>query len=435
MREELVVSVSGLCKSFDIYDNPADRVKEIFSLRRKKYSTNFIALEDVDFSIRRGEFVGLIGRNGAGKSTLLKILSGQLTATDGVVSVQGTISLLRLGVGFNRELSGVENIRFSARLLGHDEENIARIIQEVVDFADLGEFIYHPVKTYSSGMYSRLAFSIGITVNPDILIVDEVLSVGDMRFASKCLGRMHELKEMGKTVILVSHDIEKVAVFCNRAIWLQNGRVQMDGPAKDVVDCYRDFMLSGSKISDSLSSNESVKPFGYPSSIRQGKPVSEKDIIWNEIEVQPSIDTGSVRILHSALLDKDTMKAANAYVRRDVMLLYLKILARVDIEELVVGWNLVDKNGLIAAHSGSNYIGNNVRDISGGSEVTCCFSITVPPIRNGDYLFTVGVRIGERIVYKVNNIIPVTINNDDMNSRQGGYIIIDEMDFTYSSTH
>jgi len=359
MGSEDIITVSGLCKIFDIYDNPADRVKEIFSLTRKKYAYKYTALSDISFSIKKGEFIGVVGRNGAGKSTLLKILSGYLTATNGTVNVNGTISLLQLGVGFNKELSGIDNIRFSSRLLGHNTSTIDAIISEVVEFADIGEFIYHPVKTYSSGMYSRLAFAIGITINPDILIVDEVLSVGDMQFASKCLSKMHDLKRDGKTAIIVTHDVEKVAVFCDRAIWLKDTHIKAIGKSKEVVEEYRDYMLTEKKvvtITDAMPIK--VTALENKTQLANNQLLDHK-IEWVNIEkYKATISNGNAKITCAAIYDLSTLEKSNTFLRGDTILLYLKITSNSDIPELVVGWNLIDKKGLIAIHSGSNFCGN-----------------------------------------------------------------------------
>jgi ABC-type polysaccharide/polyol phosphate transport system ATPase subunit len=431
MSSAEIIIVRNLKKVFNIYDNPADRVKELFSFTRKKYSFQYTALRDISFSINEGEFVGIVGRNGAGKSTLLKILSGRLTATEGSVSVKGSISLLQLGIGFNKELTGQENIRFSTRLLGHARDKVDQIVDEVTRFADIGEFIHHPVKTYSSGMYSRLSFAIGITIDPDILIVDEVLSVGDMQFAAKCLARLHELKQKGKTVIIVTHDIDKIFVFCDRAIWIKDSRIEEIGTAKDVVQHYRDYMLMGDNKTVPVlkPQTEKLRPLIEQASPPGNMPLS--DIEWINLSRYESIQHSDVRITHAALYNKKTASRANTFSRGDTILLFLKIQSEVDIDELVVGWVLIDKRGLIAVHSGSNFCGNNIKTLKRDKEARCCFEVTIPPLKDNEYIFSLGIRIEDSVVYKVNNIFPISISTNNDNSRQGGYVIVEESSFIY----
>ena len=430
MDNNEAISVKGLTKTFEIYDKPSDRVKELFSIKRKKYSTPFTALDDISFAINKGEFIGIIGRNGAGKSTLLKLLSGQLTATEGTVHVAGSISLLQLGVGFNRELTGIENIRFSSKLLGHSTDEIEKVVQEAIEFADIGDFIYHPVKTYSSGMYSRLSFAIGISVNPDILIIDEVLSVGDVRFASKCLAKIHELRKMGKTVLIVTHDVEKVLVFCDRAIWLNNAKIEEIGNAKTVADNYRDFMLT-SKTSMKPSHSSAPTSSSSAQATTTSDPFSESTISWIDLSKYKAIQKRDVKITHAALYDKDGSESKNTFRRGDTLLLFLRIHPESDIPELRVAWNLIDKRGLIAIHSDSNFCGNNIKNLKGGKEALCKFRITLPPLKNGDFTFVLGLSVLDDILYKINNILPITIASTDDLSTQGGYVILENSSFTY----
>src|ERR1700730_35329 len=240
---EIAIKVENVTKVFRIYDHPGDRLKEAFSLTRKKFRTDFAALRNVSFEVKKGEFLGIVGKNGAGKSTLLRILSRELSPTSGTVVINGKVSLLQLGVGFDPELTGIENARFASKLLGYSDQQTERMMQDIISFADIGEFIHHPVRTYSSGMYSRLSFAVGINIDPDILIADEVLSVGDMRFSQKCLRKMREFKEQGKTVIFVSHDIQAVNLFCDSAMWIMEGEVFLCGSPKQVTTSFQNYML------------------------------------------------------------------------------------------------------------------------------------------------------------------------------------------------
>ncbi len=244
----LMIEVKNLTKVYKMYKNPAERVKEaMFPKRYSQKIRDFYALKDVSFSIEKGETVGIIGKNGSGKSTLLKILTGVINETSGKKVVDGTVSaLLELGTGFNAEYSGIENIYLNGMIMGIPREKMKDKVNEICEFAEIGEFINQPVKNYSSGMFVRLAFAVAINTDPEILIVDEALAVGDYRFQAKCYNKFEELKEKGKTILFVSHDIDAVRKFCTRAIWIDNGRIVMDGDVNSVSSKYMEF-ITGSE--------------------------------------------------------------------------------------------------------------------------------------------------------------------------------------------
>ncbi len=235
MSDTLAIDVKNISKSYQIYEKPQDRLKQSFARGRKQYFRAFNALSDVSFEVKPGETVGIIGRNGSGKSTLLQIICGTLSPTAGEVTVNGRIAaLLELGAGFNPEFTGRENVYLNAAILGLSPSEIDEKYQSIVDFSEIGPFIDQPVKTYSSGMYVRLAFSVAISVDPDILVVDEALSVGDLNFRNKCMRRIQELRDSGVTIFFVSHDLGTVQTICDRAIWLKDGQVEMSGPSVSV---------------------------------------------------------------------------------------------------------------------------------------------------------------------------------------------------------
>ena len=233
------IEVLNLSKAYKIYDNNKDRVKEILPFFKKPYHRDFYAVNGVSFTIKKGEIVGIIGKNGSGKSTILKLITGVLTPTEGIINVSGKISaLLELGTGFNPEMTGIENIYLNGSIVGFSEEEIEKKIPSILDFADIGDFINQPVKSYSSGMFVRLAFAVAINIQPDILIVDEALAVGDLQFQMKCMSYMKRLFESGATVLLVSHDLASIKSLCTRALYMDKGKVIKDGPAGDVVNYY-----------------------------------------------------------------------------------------------------------------------------------------------------------------------------------------------------
>jgi len=258
MQNDIAIKVENLTKVYHLYDKPQDRFKEALHPFRKSYHHDFFAVNDISFEIKKGETVGIIGKNGAGKSTLLKMITGVLTPTSGNIQVNGKIaSLLELGAGFNPEMTGLENIYLNGTLMGFSQQEMEPKIDAILEFADIGEFIYQPVKVYSSGMFARLAFSVAINVEPDILIVDEALSVGDARFQSKCIRKMEELAEKGISILFVTHDMQSVNKFCKEVVWLQNGKInQMGEPAK-IIENYVSFMTYGLEtVREKIQGNE-----------------------------------------------------------------------------------------------------------------------------------------------------------------------------------
>lgn len=241
-----VIKVRDLVKKYNIYDEPLDRLKEIFSIKKKCYHKEFLALNGLTFDVEKGDAIGILGKNGSGKSTLLKMITGVLTPTSGRLEIEGKIAaILELGTGFNMEYTGVENIYLNGTMMGYTKEEMDEKVQGIIDFADIGDFINQPVKVYSSGMFARLAFAVASNVDPEILIVDEALAVGDTRFQMKCISKMKKLKEKGTTILFVSHATEQVKRFCNKAIWLKDGKIEAEGESSEIVDLYEDFMKYG----------------------------------------------------------------------------------------------------------------------------------------------------------------------------------------------
>ena len=242
----VTVNVQSLSKRFKLYSNARDRFVELVNPFKKKYHHDFWALKDVSFSISHGETVGIIGRNGSGKSTLLQIITMVMSPTSGLVETNGRVAaLLELGTGFDSELTGRENLFLNGSIMGLSRKQIQERIPLIETFADIGEFFDQPVKLYSSGMFVRLAFSAAIHVNPDILIVDEALAVGDVKFQNKCYRKFHEFKELGKTIIFVTHSIDLVAKLCSRAILIHDGQLVCDGESNKVINRYLELLLGG----------------------------------------------------------------------------------------------------------------------------------------------------------------------------------------------
>ncbi len=246
MREnESVIVLSGVSKKYKLFNNKQERMKEALHPFKKKYHKEFYALNEIDLDVKKGEILGIVGMNGSGKSTLLKIIAGIIPPTQGDVIVNGNVvPLLELGAGFNPEFSGLENIYFYNSILGYSRHDTDAVLEKILDFAEIGDFIHQPIKTYSSGMKARLSFAVSVNINPDILIIDEILSVGDELFRRKSFSKIEDFFRAGKTILFVSHGAQNINQLCTRAVMMYNGRIVLDGPPKFVTMNYEKFIFS-----------------------------------------------------------------------------------------------------------------------------------------------------------------------------------------------
>lgn len=280
MCSDVVIRAVGLGKAYTLYDRPIDRLLEGLWRGRRQFGRRFAALDDVSFELRRGEVLGIVGRNGAGKSTLLQLICGTLTPSAGHIEVHGRIAaLLELGAGFNPDFTGRENVFMNAAILGLREEEIRARFEAIVDFSGVREFIDQPVKTYSSGMYMRLAFAISTSVEPDILVIDEALSVGDGAFARKSFDRIMALKDKGATILFCSHSTYHIEALCERALWLENGRMRMLDAAPAVTSAYNTALAIESAASDAcpeatLAARPQSEPYPLPAVVGSGRIVA-----------------------------------------------------------------------------------------------------------------------------------------------------------------
>lgn len=250
--KDIAIKIENLTKIYKLYDKPIDRLKESLSISKKNRHKDYYALRDINLEVKKGEILGIVGTNGSGKSTILKIITGVLTQTSGNVEINGKISaLLELGAGFNPEYTGIENIYLNGTMLGYTKEEIDEKLSDIISFADIGEFIYQQVKTYSSGMFARLAFAVSINVDPDILIVDEALSVGDTRFQKKCYRKMEEFKKE-KTIILVTHDIGVISKFCDRVAWIEKGHLKDVGDPIEISKQYTAYVMQSQLVQEDV---------------------------------------------------------------------------------------------------------------------------------------------------------------------------------------
>lgn len=278
-EKKIAIEVKELEKAYKLYDKPSDRLKEALGLSRRKRYKEHYALKGVDMTIYQGETVGIIGTNGSGKSTILKIITGVLNPTKGSVSVNGRISaLLELGTGFNMEYNGIENVYLNGTMMGFSQKEIDAKMDDILSFADIGEYVYQPVKTYSSGMFVRLAFAVAINIEPEILIVDEALSVGDVFFQAKCYHKFDEFKKMGKTILFVSHDLSSISKYCDRVVLLNQGVKLGEGSPKEMIDAYKQVLVGqyplGDEEEENLLDDEEIEAAAAAQADGAGGPVN-----------------------------------------------------------------------------------------------------------------------------------------------------------------
>lgn len=392
---ELAVSVRHVTKSFEIYATPRERLKQfvlprvrkLLGLPARQYFRSFSALTDVSFDIRKGETVGIIGRNGAGKSTLLQILCGTLTPTGGTVQINGRVAaLLELGAGFNGEFTGRENVYMNAGILGLTEAEIDARFADIVAFADIGDFLEQPVKTYSSGMFVRLAFAVAVHVDADILIVDEALSVGDVYFQAKCIGHMKRLMQNGVTVLFVSHDTSSVKALCAQAVYLNRGNVAAVGATDAVVEAY---------YSDGIKDRQAdigSEPTTGGTTAKVDLPAPDNAF---ELEEQATfrhtaafhrVQSGKAEFLNVQLLDEQGRKVEAVDFGQKVTL-RMKFRSALPAALLGCGYHVRDRNGFDVIYSDTGIEHCHFSDVADNEVVVIDWSFNVM-LREGDYVIS-----------------------------------------------
>lgn len=335
LMSDIAIKVDKVSKVYRLYSRQRDRLKDALNLTKKKCYREHFALDQLDFEIKKGETVGIIGTNGSGKSTILKIITGVLNPTGGEVTVDGRISaLLELGAGFNMEYTGIENVYLNGTMIGFTKEEIDERLQDILDFADIGDFVNQPVKTYSSGMFVRLAFAVAINIDPEILIVDEALSVGDVFFQSKCYHKFEEFKKMGKTILFVSHDLSSITKYCDRAILLNKGHKLFEGTPKEAVDMYKRVLVN--QVDDE----------------ENGKSVWERGedkALWRStLPINPEVlEYGSKKaeIIDFAFLD-DKGRVTNVIEKGSEMTVKMKVLFHEDVAEPIFAFSFKNLLGI-----------------------------------------------------------------------------------------
>ena len=402
LNNELSIDVQNVTKVYSLYKRPSDRLIDTFHLMPwKKYPKN-LALNDVSFSVKKGETVGIIGTNGSGKSTILKIITGVLTPTKGKALVEGRISaLLELGAGFNAEYTGVENVYLNGTMMGLTKEEIEKKLPEILEFADIGEYVYSPVKTYSSGMFVRLAFAVAINIDPEILIVDEALSVGDVFFQAKCYRKFEEFKRQGKTILFVSHDLSSIAKYCDRVILLNKGDKLGEGSPKEMIDLYKQVLVGQYKDEDA-------------SNVKEGLNTD-------------TLEYGSkkAKILDCKVFDH-TGKNTNAIIKGTSFKIVLEAEVYEDLEAPIFAFTLKNVQGTEITGTNTMIEKKITEGIKGGTKLTIEY-IQDMNLQGGEYLLSLGLTGFEKgvftVYHRLYDCINITVVSDkdsvgyyDMNS-------------------
>ncbi|RHQ15571.1 ABC transporter ATP-binding protein [Lachnospiraceae bacterium AM48-27BH] len=403
---ENAITVKDVTKIYKLYDKPIDRLKEALNPFHKEYHKKFYALNNLSFEVKKGETVGIIGTNGSGKSTILKIITGVLTPTTGEVEVNGVISaLLELGAGFNMDYTGIENIYMNGTMMGFSKKEMDAKLQEILDFADIGDFVYQPVKTYSSGMFVRLAFALAINVEPEILIVDEALSVGDVFFQSKCYRRMEEIRQKGTTILMVTHDMGSIIKYCDKVVLLNKGNFVAEGAPGHMVDLYKKILagqmegLEAAKDVDSDFSGETAekeqkeKTYQLP----HGKLMKDSLTINSN---RTEYGDGRAKIYDLGLFDQRG-NLTNLLLKGEEFTIKEKIRFAAPIQSPIFTYTIKDKKGTDLTGTNTMFEGTDIKPVKAGDEYEVSFTQKMT-LQGGEYLLSMsctGFEQGEHTVY------------------------------------
>ncbi|AKB53545.1 MULTISPECIES: ABC transporter ATP-binding protein [Methanosarcina] len=366
-----MIKVSGVSKKFKLYHTPTDRLKE--KILKKKYHREITALDNISFEVKEGQTLGVVGQNGAGKSTLLKVLSGVMLPDEGLIEVDGKITgLLELGTGFDQELTGIENIFMNGTFLGMDKSEIEKKKDEIIDFTELGDFIYDPIKTYSSGMLMRLAFSIAMHAEPKCFLVDEALSVGDAYFQQKCMRKILEFKNSGGSIIFVSHDMNAVKIVCDSAMLLDHGHMLSSGDPKDIIDYYHGMILQKAHMGDT-----EVKVYDI---------ADTKDCTGRK---NPNASTGEVELISFKILNSKNEEILYTESEQVIKVIY-QVKALKELSDPHFGLHVRNNLGVSVFETNTYCSGIKTFTLKKGQIAELIWEFFIP-LSAGDYSFSVGV--------------------------------------------
>lgn len=432
----VAIQVDKLEKAYKLYDKPSDRLKEALGLSRNKKYKQHYALKGVDLSIYQGETVGIIGTNGSGKSTILKIITGVLNPTSGSVKVNGRISaLLELGAGFNMEYNGIENIYLNGTMIGFSSKEIDAKMDDILSFADIGDYVYQPVKTYSSGMFVRLAFAVAINIEPEILIVDEALSVGDVFFQAKCYHKFEEFKKMGKTIVFVSHDLSSISKYCDRVVLLNQGVKLGEGSPKEMIDAYKQVLVGQYTADDvqeeNLLNDKEIEAAAAASSARKKVPGKEKEEETgrNANVVNPDLlEYGTkAAVIEEYKITDDMGRNTSAVLKGQECSIHMRVRFAEDIEAPIFAFTIKNIKGVEITGTNTMVEKAFLESVKAGTVMDITFSQIIN-LQGGEYLLSLGVTGFEKeefqVYHRLYDVLNMTVISDkntvgyyDMNSR------------------
>ena len=417
------IKLEHITKVYKLYSRNRDRLKDSLGLTKKKCYSEHYALKDVSMTIRRGETVGIIGVNGSGKSTILKIITGVLSATGGTMEIDGRISaLLELGAGFNMEYTGLENVYLNGTMLGFTEKEIEERLQDILDFADIGEFIHQPVKTYSSGMFVRLAFAVAINIEPEILIVDEALSVGDVFFQAKCYHKFEEFKSQGKTIVFVSHDLSSISKYCDRVFLLNKGKLLGEGTPKKMIDVYKQVLVGQYNIAEA---QENVESSGFQSRGEEeagipeggGSGLSEDKGSPEDAKINPSAleyGTKQACITEYYLTDEKGLRTA-AVIKGSSFTLHMRVEFSESIPSPIFAFSVKNAKGTEITGTNTMIEKAFLEGVEAGQTKEITFTQKMS-LQGGEYLLSLGVTgyNGDtfEVYHRLYDVMNVTVISD-----------------------
>ncbi len=408
----IAIQVKKLEKAYKLYDKPSDRLKEaLIPGRKKKYKEHY-ALKGVDMTVYQGETVGIIGTNGSGKSTILKIITGVLNPSGGSVEVNGRISaLLELGAGFNMEYSGIENVYLNGTMMGFSKKEIDAKMDDILNFADIGDYVYQPAKTYSSGMFVRLAFAVAINIEPEILIVDEALSVGDVFFQAKCYHKFDEFKKMGKTILFVSHDLSSISKYCDRVILLNKGEKLGEGSPKEMIDAYKQVLVGQYPLQEE----------------------SEENNLLNDADIEAAVNPDLLEygtkaaIIEEYRITDDMDRNTSAIIKGTKCSVHMKVRFHEDIEAPIFAFTIKNIKGVEITGTNTMVEKAFLEPVKAGEVKAITFSQEMN-LQGGEYLLSLGVTGYEKedfkVYHRLYDVLNITVVSDkdtvgfyDMNSK------------------
>ena len=406
MEKNLAISVQGVTKIYRLYDKPIDRLLEAMSITKKTYHKKFFALDKISFEIEKGTTVGIIGTNGSGKSTILKIITGVLNPSSGSVEVDGNISaLLELGAGFNMDYTGIENIYMNGTMMGFSREEMEKKLPEILEFADIGEFVHQPVKTYSSGMFVRLAFALAINVEPEILIVDEALSVGDVFFQAKCYKKMEEIRQKGTTILMVTHDMGSVIKYCDKVILLNRGSFVAEGKAGEIVDLYKKILANRFEIEEEVE--EDKLPV-------EAKVANTGKLMKESLSINPSVTEygdGRAKIYDLGLIDSKG-EISNLLIKGEEFTIKERIRFFADIKQPIFTYTIKDKKGTELSGTNTMFELTDIEEVHAGDSYDVEFRQKMN-LQGGEYLISMsctGFENGQHVVYhRLYDVASITV--------------------------